>query len=383
MAEVPDDTGQQRQGVHHGDDDVDVAIDVGDDAAEEVAEQRHAAYPADAADDVEGDESPVLHLADPSHHRRERADDRHEAREDDRLAPVSLVEGLCPQQMGAAKEQGVVAREQPWPGARADVVAELIPHNRRERDRHQEGAQVEPTGAGKDPGGDEKRIAGQEEPDHQTGLREHDPDQRCEPAPAHDAFDVVDAVQQLPERSHPHPSLAPAHYAARAEPGQRSPGSPFPPPGEPDSVSAPSCTPSSTMSNASSRPCASGSPGHDRPWSPPRPRWSPSFSTCARACTTAAPRPKTVVPSCSSGIASRRSSNSSVPPSDRARSTRAHRTSPISASSNRGTATTSCSARRAGCSRISPSSIGATRRSRGFSIATVRAKNTRRRSPAA
>ena len=67
-------------------------VDVRDRAAEEVPGPRHAHHPSDAADDVVGEEAAVVHLPDTRHDRRERADDRHEPRDHDRLRAVPLVE---------------------------------------------------------------------------------------------------------------------------------------------------------------------------------------------------------------------------------------------------------------------------------------------------
>ena len=61
---------------------------------EEVAAQRHRGDPADAARDVEQRELPVAHARHAGDDRHEGADERHEARDDDRLAAVLLVEGV-------------------------------------------------------------------------------------------------------------------------------------------------------------------------------------------------------------------------------------------------------------------------------------------------
>ena len=62
-------------------------------SAEEVAEAGDADGPEEPADDVVGEEGAVVHLADAGEDRRERAHDRHEAGEHDRLGAV-LVEEL-------------------------------------------------------------------------------------------------------------------------------------------------------------------------------------------------------------------------------------------------------------------------------------------------
>ena len=63
------------------------------DVAERVAGPHAGAHPDQASDDVVGGEPGVRHRADPGDERGERPDDRHEARQEDRLAAVALVEG--------------------------------------------------------------------------------------------------------------------------------------------------------------------------------------------------------------------------------------------------------------------------------------------------
>ena len=67
-------------------------------------------HPADAADDVVDGELPVGHLGRARHHRRERAEDRHEARDDDRLAAVLLVELVGLDQVLAAGRRSEFGR---------------------------------------------------------------------------------------------------------------------------------------------------------------------------------------------------------------------------------------------------------------------------------
>ena len=83
---------------------------------EPVAEQRHREHPRRAADDVVARELAVAHLRDAGDDGHERADERHEARDDDRLPAVLLVEVvrrlqvLGPEQAGARPVEDVRAR---------------------------------------------------------------------------------------------------------------------------------------------------------------------------------------------------------------------------------------------------------------------------------
>src|SRR5262245_21170367 len=103
--------GEDREDDDHRDHQMDVAVDVRHGVAERKAEERHAPDPQHPADDVEGDEPAVGHRPDAGDDRRERADDRHEAREDDRLAAVAVVKVLGAQQMCPTEEQRVLATE--------------------------------------------------------------------------------------------------------------------------------------------------------------------------------------------------------------------------------------------------------------------------------
>ena len=102
-----DDRGQQRQEDHHRDDVVDALLEVGDRPPEEEAGQAHRRDPQDGADDVVGGEAPVRHVGSAGDDGRERADDRHELREDDRLAAVPLVELVRADEVLAPEQQRV------------------------------------------------------------------------------------------------------------------------------------------------------------------------------------------------------------------------------------------------------------------------------------
>ena len=72
---------------------VDVVLDEGN-VAQEVAGDGHPACPEHTTDCGVGDEMPKIHLADAGHQRDECADDRHEARQDERTVAVALEEDV-------------------------------------------------------------------------------------------------------------------------------------------------------------------------------------------------------------------------------------------------------------------------------------------------
>src|SRR5690606_40443710 len=74
--------------------------------------RRHTSFSRDWSSDVcssdlESEEARIMHAADAGHERRERADDRHEAREHDRLAAVPFVETLRAHEMLRSEERRV------------------------------------------------------------------------------------------------------------------------------------------------------------------------------------------------------------------------------------------------------------------------------------
>ena len=143
-------------------------------SASEVAGQRDAEHPDERADHVEGDERAAAHLADAGEDRRERPHDGHEAGEHDRLGAVLLEELLGAvdvlpfeqARIGPAEEP----RAHPLPDREADLVAD---HGGREAP-DEDGREVELALVGQEPGGEEQRVAGEEEADQQPGLGEDD-----------------------------------------------------------------------------------------------------------------------------------------------------------------------------------------------------------------
>ena len=72
--------------------------------AQRVAEHGEKEYPADAAKDVEGEEAAIVHAGDAGDERSEGADDGNEARVDDGLAAVALIELMRARQVFLLEE---------------------------------------------------------------------------------------------------------------------------------------------------------------------------------------------------------------------------------------------------------------------------------------
>src|SRR5579875_2553958 len=94
--------------------------------AEVVAAPQANRYPGRSADTVIEEEAWIAHRTDAGHEGSEGADDRHEAREDDRLAAVFFVERLCPHQMFLVEKPGLLIFEHFWPQAIADRVIDGV-----------------------------------------------------------------------------------------------------------------------------------------------------------------------------------------------------------------------------------------------------------------
>src|SRR5262245_28523525 len=107
MLDVFDDQRQNRKEDNDHNDVLDMAVDTRDGLSEKVSCQSHAGDPANPSGDVEQGKTPVLHLRNTSDNGCKRAREWHEAGQNDRDAPVLLIEGLRLQQMIPPEEPGL------------------------------------------------------------------------------------------------------------------------------------------------------------------------------------------------------------------------------------------------------------------------------------
>src|SRR5262249_32265763 len=135
-AEEFDDAGEDRQHDDGADHQMEVALN-GRDGAESIAGDNEEPDPRRGAGDIEEAESAVWHLADARDERRERPNDRHETRENDRLAAVLFVERLRADEVLLVEEQRRLALERARPDAVADRVIDRVPeHGGDEEEQH-------------------------------------------------------------------------------------------------------------------------------------------------------------------------------------------------------------------------------------------------------
>src|ERR671911_1926123 len=214
---------QERDRHHRQDGELEVLLDHVD-LAQEVAEQRDADRPQEAADHVERDERAVVHARDTGDDRGERAHDRDEPGQDDRLGAVLVEEGvrlldvllLEEARVGAAEDR----RARPAPEQVADLVAGNRGHERADEQEPEREVQrlVDARRARcQEPGREQQRVAGQEEADQQPRFGEDD----GEDAPETDVVDQALRVEEAPSGQHSSEHLR--RLSDRAEPPPTAP----------------------------------------------------------------------------------------------------------------------------------------------------------------
>ena len=147
--------------------------------AEQVARVDERRDPRDAADDVVGDEAAIAHSGHAGHERRERPDDRHEARDDDREPAVAVVERLRPAQVLLLEPARIGLIEDARPDVVADRVVDRVAEDCR-GDQHADQHMDVHAGARDDrPGNEEQRVARQQRENDEAGLGKDDQEQEA------------------------------------------------------------------------------------------------------------------------------------------------------------------------------------------------------------
>src|SRR5688572_20655184 len=167
---------QQRDQDHADDREPEVLLDDGR-IAEEEAQKPEAPDPNDAAEDVEREKARIVHSPDAGDERRERAHDRHEAREHDGLAAVHLVEALRPQEM-LSLQPPTVLREHARPDRTADEVVRVVADDRGGRQQRQDADDVDDASGRECADGEQQGIARQERRHDNARLEKDDQEQQ-------------------------------------------------------------------------------------------------------------------------------------------------------------------------------------------------------------
>src|SRR5688572_9312002 len=137
--------------------------------AEEVTKQAEAPDPEDTAADVEREETRIVHAPNSRDERSERAHDRYETSEHDRLAAVPFVKVLSAQQV-LALEPAAVLRKHARPDCAADEVVRVVANDRRRREQGEHADDIDDAGCGERAHGKKQRVAGEKRRHDDAGL---------------------------------------------------------------------------------------------------------------------------------------------------------------------------------------------------------------------
>jgi hypothetical protein len=142
------------------------------DVPEPVSKADHRRYPANSANNVEGEKTQVVHLADACNEGREGPDNRDELRVNDCLAAVPLVkrvsavEIFTPENLRITPEEAVTNR-------RSEEEADPIPGDRSNREEHNNHADLELASAGHNPYSKQEGISRKKKTNQETALGEN------------------------------------------------------------------------------------------------------------------------------------------------------------------------------------------------------------------
>jgi len=200
-AQHADDCGEQRDKNDGANDVVNALANVRDDGTKRIAAQDHASDPQDAAGHVKRKIAPVRHPGRARYWRAERANDGDKAREDDGFAAVFFVELVGAFQMAPVKEEGIFTPIKGLARFVANPVADLVPHDRAQRDERQQMRQLKMSRGREDSSGDQKGIAGKKKPHEEARLNEDDRADQQRPAPLDQALNVKQEMKKMFERS--------------------------------------------------------------------------------------------------------------------------------------------------------------------------------------
>jgi hypothetical protein len=142
------------------------------DIAEPVSKADHRRYPANSANNVEGEKTNVVHLADARNEGGEGPDNRDELRVNDCLAAVPLikrvgaVEIFTPENLRITPEKAVT-------DSRPEQESDPIARNRSNREEHDYHADLELASPGHNAYGKQQGISWKKETHQETALGEY------------------------------------------------------------------------------------------------------------------------------------------------------------------------------------------------------------------
>src|SRR6185437_14374615 len=180
---------------------VNVAVYIGNGAAEDVTAPNQTPDPGEAAHHVVSQIAGIFHARGAGHRRAKRPDDRHEAGKNDRLAAIAFIKFVCGFDVALLEKARIAATIKACAHAASDQVAELVAADGAEGDAGEQERETHMARTRKYACGDEQGIAGKEKADEEAGLDENDHADERRAAPFDQAADVVkllkNAVNQV------------------------------------------------------------------------------------------------------------------------------------------------------------------------------------------
>jgi DNA mismatch repair protein MutL len=146
--------------------------------AEEVTHRGQAQDPNQGTKHVVGREDGTVHLGHASHKRRERAHERHEARKDDRDAPMLFVERMRRLKGPAIEPARVFPLENLGADITPDRVIHLIPQDGRHQQHGHGHGQAHGARSSQGAHHEQQRVTGEEGHHHEAGFHKHDEKQQ-------------------------------------------------------------------------------------------------------------------------------------------------------------------------------------------------------------
>jgi len=169
--------------------------DVRNGTPEEVPAENHRANPKNAAESVVDQVTGIRHPRSAGNRWTKGANDGDEARENDGFSAIGFIEVVCALEMALAEEERVFAIVQRGACGATDPIANLVADDGAEHNRQQKPLQGNDTRGGKDAGGHEQGIAGEEEADKEAGFDQNDQADEQSSAGANYSFDIVDGMK--------------------------------------------------------------------------------------------------------------------------------------------------------------------------------------------
>src|ERR1700730_16226507 len=136
--------------------------------AKKISTQNHASDPQNAAGHVIGQVAPVGHHRCTGDRGAERPNNGHKACKDHSLAAVFFIELMRTFQMALAKHEQPPTPIEGLARLSTDPVANLVPHDRAQRNEEEQFCDIEIPSRRKNARDDQKRIAGKEKSHEET-----------------------------------------------------------------------------------------------------------------------------------------------------------------------------------------------------------------------